>query len=376
MSWFRYDVILAMVIYALVVAMVHLGKRFANAKKEKRVLVNSKNDLNEISVIIPFRNEIQNLPNLIHSIEKITSLPKEFIFVNDHSDDDFQHLIASAEIKCDVRIINLTNESGKKSAIDKGVRESFGKYILTWDADITVPVNYFETLLQVYWTDMVILPVEMRDSSFVGGFFAWDFQLQTKTAYSFYGWFRPITASGANLFFKKSSFLEVEKHRADENYLSGDDQFLLAAFRKSQKTVSCMENSDLVVITKPPQTVFQGLIQRSRWLGKTKAVEDNMANIFGLFVLVLQLSYYAFSATQLVMGNYGAAVVLVLIKGELDAFICTYRFQEQFNTFQVFLYELLFLIYIFALLFSSIFITQKWKGRPIKNPSNSDKYQK
>ncbi|MGJ8661557.1 MAG: hypothetical protein ACSHXL_05940, partial [Bacteroidota bacterium] len=118
--------------------------------------------------------------------------------------------------------------------------------------------------------------------------------------------------------------------------------------------------------TKPPDTISQGLAQRSRWLGKTKAVKDSLASVFGLTVLLLQLSYYSFSLYQLTIGNYGAAIILVLIKGELDAFICTYKFQEQFNTFQVFLYELVFPIYIITLGIYTLFRTPYWKKRKTK----------
>jgi hypothetical protein len=98
-------------------------------------------------------------------------------------------------------------------------------------------------------------------------------------------------------------------------------------------------------------------------------VKDALANGFGFIVLLIQLMYYTFAFFQLAIGNFGATIVLILIKSELDAFICTYKYQEQFNTFQVFVYELIFPIYIFSLVFLSLFSTPNWKGRSTKKPS-------
>jgi glycosyltransferase involved in cell wall biosynthesis len=370
MSWLKFEVLIVMLSYAVLVGAILIGKKRANNKSKSLYNENLANSLDEISVVIPFRNEVDNLPKLLASLKKLNAFPLEFIFVNDHSEDESTELLGEIKLPCELRLYTLElGIEGKKKALSKGIVESKGNYILSWDADIEIVPTYFEALKKYSWSDLNILPVQMHASSWIGGFFAWDYQLQTQTSFALAGIVRPVIASGANLFFDKKGFLESESTRTDTDYLSGDDQFLLSAFRKSGKNISIINDENLTALTAPPNSIPDGLIQRSRWLGKSKAVKDALANGFGFIVLLIQLMYYTFAFFQLAIGNFGATIVLILIKSELDAFICTYKYQEQFNTFQVFVYELIFPIYIFSLVFLSLFSTPNWKGRSTKKPS-------
>jgi biofilm PGA synthesis N-glycosyltransferase PgaC len=367
MSWLKFEVLFAMAAYGLIVALVLLGKWNAKRKSDLCKSEKKTNSAKDISVIIPFRNEAGNLIEFIKSIQKLETLPLEFIFVNDHSDDESMNLLEQVDWNFPVKVIELEpKEFGKKEAIRKGVISSKGSFILTWDADVLPSFSYFSELQKFSWANLNILSVEMNGSNWISGFFAWDYQLQTQTSLSLAGWVRPITASGANLLFEKASFLETMEERKDMHLLSGDDQFLLSIFREKGKSIINLVSNNLTVITNSPTIIVEGMSQRSRWLGKSRAVNDNFANLFGLIVLMIQLSYYSFAFYQLSIGYYGATFLMVLIKGELDAFICTYKFQYQFKTIQVFVYELLFPVYIVVLLFHSLFFAATWKGRVSK----------
>jgi hypothetical protein len=49
----------------------------------------------------------------------------------------------------------------------------------------------------------------------------------------------------------------------------------------------------------------------------------------------------------------------------LFAFLSTYKFQEQFNTLNVFLYQLIYPFYMITLLFGAFTAKLTWKGRKI-----------
>jgi hypothetical protein len=72
---------------------------------------------------------------------------------------------------------------------------------------------------------------------------------------------------------------------------------------------------------------------------RPKVVSDTL---FGLLPFLFQLSYYSFAWYQTIIGDWGATIVMTLLKGELDAFLSLYKFQEQFNTLNVFLYQVLY----------------------------------
>ena len=96
----------------------------------------------KISVIIPFRNEEDNLLKLTKSIDQLLTIPFEFLWINDHSEDNSISILQTNR-KNDTIIQLIENEEGKKTAIQKGIMHAKGDYIITWDADIIVDRTYF-----------------------------------------------------------------------------------------------------------------------------------------------------------------------------------------------------------------------------------------
>lgn len=363
MSWLKFEVLVAMAVYACLVVFFVLGRK--QAKKQSRVAKKT-HDLNDLTLVVPFRNEQKKLQHLVASIAKLDEGPKEIIFVNDHSEDALESVPFIGHISN--RLLHLPkNQHGKKAAIRLGVSAATTSFILTWDADVSPDTAYFSELKRWTWTDLTLLPVEMRGSKFISGFFAMDYQLQTQANLALSAFFRPITASGANLLFAKTEYEKSEQNRADEAVASGDDLFLLKSMRERKKTISVLTADKLCLETQAPKTLTNGMSQRLRWLGKSGQVKDSFATSIGILVFIAQMLYYTFAFSQLATGDWGATVVMILIKGELDAFLCTYKFQEQFSTVNVFLYQLSYPIYILALLFGLVFVKPTWKGRELVN---------
>ena len=103
--------------------------------------------IKEVSIIIPFRNEQNRIPGLLEDITQLkvpNGLKYEFVFVDDHSNDDTRNLIST--LKLDNLIVLSNGESGKKAAIRAGVKYAQYEWVLTWDADIRVKKNYLNSL--------------------------------------------------------------------------------------------------------------------------------------------------------------------------------------------------------------------------------------
>src|ERR1035441_1155013 len=68
-----------------------------------------------ISIIIPFRNESQNILETLSSLEKQDYSKDKFevIFVNDFSDDDSLELLCKAEKSLNIKIISLPEDYSK-----------------------------------------------------------------------------------------------------------------------------------------------------------------------------------------------------------------------------------------------------------------------
>ena len=116
-----------------------------------------------ISIIIPFRNEALRMEDAIKSLQELSYSPKcyEVIFINDHSSDNFSALVEKYEDNDKIRWID-NDGSGKKSAVESGVKRANFDWILSSDADCTFDPAWLECtnyLINNSESDLFVLPV-------------------------------------------------------------------------------------------------------------------------------------------------------------------------------------------------------------------------
>ncbi|MCL4279634.1 MAG: glycosyltransferase, partial [Ignavibacteriaceae bacterium] len=94
-----------------------------------------------VSVIIPFRNESENILASLKSIEsQLYPIEKfEVIYVNDSSEDNSMEILKENIKKINIKIISVPNEysinAHKKRAVRFGIENAKGDIIVTTDAD-------------------------------------------------------------------------------------------------------------------------------------------------------------------------------------------------------------------------------------------------
>lgn len=327
-------------------------------------------DLEDVSVIIPFRNECENLPSLFESITTQKQLPKEIIFVNDHSEDESVEQVEAyllSNIK--VRLLSLsTAERGKKSALLKGVEAANGNYIITLDADVKLNGRYFETLSIAPTHSLLILPVITKGKNFFGNFFSTEYLFLNAFNYLLAP-FYPISSSGANLGFNKSA-VNYKKQYENHNHLSsGDDYFLLKALRSEKKSIHVSNNVELSVVTGAPESITAYWKQRVRWFGKSHYQARFGETLFGLFTLL----YFAGGMTALIYAAYyGHWIAFTLIFGLrllLDILVfVNYSFALKQGNKATYLplFQLIYPVLMVGVMLTSLFYKPKWKGRAVE----------
>ena len=323
-------------------------------------------DVDDISVIIPFRNESENLPGLIQAINQLKVFPKEIIFVNDHSEDDFEVLFEKLQIPIPFKILNLKSPNqGKKSALRLGIDDAEGSFILTWDADILVSPNYFISLSKVPQSDLLILPVSMPGNTFQELFFELDYQYLNALNAGISGNLNPIVASGANLLFNKEIFLEIDSIESHIDTPSGDDAFLLQDFKLNDQKIELAFKKDLIVKTKPPSNWNDFFQQRLRWIGKSSKVADRSANIIGVLGLMYHLGFWLLFLTDI---SWNQIVWVVIFKISLD-FLVFLPYLSILRRKRILLlvpiFSVLYPIYMLMILVTTLFYEPEWKGRSL-----------
>src|SRR5215204_1224255 len=102
----------------------------------------------KISVIIPARNEEENIGKLLSSLEK-QSYPShlfEVIVVDDHSTDNTAVVVNSYSFAKLIKLEFYNINSYKKKAIETGIVAASGDLIVTTDADCIAPANWLKTI--------------------------------------------------------------------------------------------------------------------------------------------------------------------------------------------------------------------------------------
>ena len=320
----------------------------------------------QISVVIPFRNEANHLPTLIQSMNQLTLFPREIIWVNDHSEDNSVACLEQLSIPIRSKIIHLEpGDSGKKTALRAGISDAVGEFILTWDADIEVPKQFFVQLEATPETDLLILPVGMPARRLGQLFYELDYLYLNALNVAISGLSKPILASGANLLFNKEIFEAIDSFEQHQEIASGDDVFLLNDFKNASKRIEFSFHSNLVVQTNPPQTREAFIQQRLRWFGKTRSVGDFSATLMGLAGFIYHLGFWLVLFSNI---HWKQFCILIGWKILLD-FGILYPYSRIVNRKWNFLFipffSLFYPVYILGILSTNLFFEPNWKGRKI-----------
>lgn len=233
-----------------------------------------------VTLLVPLRNELENLESLAIEIQKISYPVLEILLVDDQSEDGTFSVLKEI-VQEDPRIKVLQSPgAGKKTAIQFGVENAGAGLILCTDADCRFPEAWVEKMIAPFADpkiQMVNGPVISADqNTFFGRFQQIEWASILLMTQFFFGIKKPLMCSGANLAYRKSAFQEVKGYGQDLQYLSGDDEFLLKRTVAQFGKESCvyLPYSENLVFTKHQSRLLDLINQRVRWAGKWKAHGD------------------------------------------------------------------------------------------------------
>jgi cellulose synthase/poly-beta-1,6-N-acetylglucosamine synthase-like glycosyltransferase len=274
------------------------------------------------SVIIPFRNESENLPQLLDSIIKIKypSESVEFIFVDDDSTDNSLEIIQQYIPQKNIRILanKRHSDSPKKDAIQTAIGQAKHEWIITTDADCILPKSWlksYNAYIQEYPAIMIAGPVKYSsDASFLHSFQQTVFHtLQAVTIGSF-GIQNAMMCNGANLAYTKTAFKAVQGFKGNQTIASGDDIFMFEKmYQLDRKKVHFLKSKAALVTTTPQNTWSTFIEQQVRWASKSTAYQHTFTKSVGVLVLICNLMLVI--SCFLTLLNYFSLLFLVIIFG-------------------------------------------------------------
>lgn len=127
----------------------------------------------EVSVIIPFLNESDNIRNLVGTLNKFFSTKTysaEIILVDDGSTDNSVQLLREQQFgNYDIRVLRLSKNYGAQAAVRAGIQYATGEYITFLPADMQDPLELIDRSLEIVKekdTDIVFAFRKTTNNSF------------------------------------------------------------------------------------------------------------------------------------------------------------------------------------------------------------------
>jgi cellulose synthase/poly-beta-1,6-N-acetylglucosamine synthase-like glycosyltransferase len=266
------------------------------------------NPTTKISVIIPARNEEDNISHCIDSMLAQT-YPKglfEVLVVDDHSTDRTAEIVS--QYKGNIKLTRLQDLIGgdklnsfKKKAIETAVKKATGELIVCTDADCVVLPNWLQTIAAFYEKEkpqFIAAPVAIDcGNNFIEIFQALDFMtLQGITGASVHRNIHSM-CNGANLAYTKKAFEEVGGFAGIDHIASGDDMLLMhKIYKRHPGKIRFLKAGEAIVQTAPVRTIAEFFSQRVRWASKATSYEDKRISrvlmivyLFNVALVVLPL---------------------------------------------------------------------------------------
>ncbi len=336
----------------------------------------------KISVIVPARNEEENIVACLQSIchQNYPRNLLQVILVDDNSTDNtFKLANTIVEKQPGMICIKLDAAAGntapKKRAIEKGVSIASGTIIVTTDADCTAEPNWLRNIAAYYDQSknvFIAAPVKIKEgSSLLSKFQALDFlTMQGITAGAVFKRFHNM-CNGANLAYEKKVFYEVDGFTGIDAIASGDDMLLMNKIaQKYPMQLGFIKSPGAIVTTLPAASWKAFFQQRIRWA--SKATHYNQAGIFLVLLLVYLTNLLIFCF--LLMGCWQKFAWLLFLFLCVAKFFMELFFVKDIAAFfkqstlipWLFLLQPLHIIYIVVAGFLGQFKSYEWKGRKLK----------
>jgi len=187
----------------------------------------------DISVIIPFFNEVENIPKLVNELDiyfKDKTFNVEVIYIDDGSTDNSLEILNSVKFNSfSAKVVKLSRNFGSHAALRAGIKNASGDKICFIYADLQDPLNVIEKMY-----------IEMHNSFDI----VWGHR--NSTAYGFFegllsGFYNSLMKRFVHPEFPKTGFDIVMfnqkvKRELDDNIENNSSifiQILLMGFKQS-----------------------------------------------------------------------------------------------------------------------------------------------
>lgn len=284
-----------------------------------------------VSVVIAAKNEVKNIPKLIEHLLEQNYADFEIVIVNDYSEDGTWTLLQGLSSKR-IKVLNNDGTSGKKTALQIGIKAAQHDYLLFTDADCLPNTQD--------WIQQMMNGFEHQKEIILGfGAFSIENSLLNRlirlegfmTAIQYFGFAkagRPYMGVGRNLAYKKELLnTEVNLH---VEVLSGDDDLLINQLA-TDKNVAIQMKSPAHTITEAEKTWKRFVLQKRRQLqagSKYKKSDKVILAFFGASSFL----YYVLFVTLLCNSPFTLVILMIFVLKQILEYLLLRGVAKELNT--------------------------------------------
>jgi poly-beta-1,6-N-acetyl-D-glucosamine synthase len=320
-------------------------------------------------IIVPHRNDSEALKNYLSQIKNLKAFEHyQWIMSEDGNENLFFNEVNIKHI-----FRNESDNAGKKAAIEKAIPYVQKPYVLCNDADLKFASNQYligiNAQLQSAKIDLWIGLYQLIPS---GNYLLDSLQLAENRilqmiTYSMAQWKHPILCSGTNLSYSKTCFLSTMPYENNRHILSGDDMFLLQAFKNKEGVNIVSSNDDDTIVLTYAQSQWKAYFsQRWRWGSKLLFLELPLLQYISIGLLLVNL----ISPIMLILAIVKMQVIWLIplvIKTLVESiigFTGKHALKKKFTLGSVLISQIYGLLFIYMLIFGFAY-KNLWKNRII-----------
>ena len=333
-----------------------------------------------VSVIVAAKDEEDNLPRLLASLEDQSVSDFELVLVNDRSLDRTGEIMEAFKIKHKSRVKVIHNRQApsesnpKQFALDLALSASSGEILIFSDSDCVLPPGWVEHTLR-YFADprtgivfgqLFISP----QSNFLERYQGFDQPLINQYSSGSAGLGIPTGCFGNNLAARKAAIEEIGGFKA-LGYTVTEDAALISTVARRKWKVRVSTLLETVIETRPKTSWREFINQHVRWNSGGFYSEDLITRLgYRTIVLYLVVSIGAFPLSfflsplllMLPVTSFISIGLLALISGLL------YRADKLAFLLRLVPYTLFFMIFYSFITVLTVFkVSPEWKGRKLKS---------
>ncbi|MCH7964886.1 MAG: glycosyltransferase [Bacteroidetes bacterium] len=334
-----------------------------------------------VSIIIPFRNESENIISNFKSIigQNFPKEKYEVIYVDDSSTDNSFKILNEFPKPKNIKVLSLPKDyspnAHKKRAIRYGIENSAGEIIITTDADCVYAENWLSSMLSNIddETGFISGPVEFLDDD---GMFSklqkLEFAGLVIVGAGLIGIGKPTICNAANIAYRKKTYEEVNGFYDQMDLSSGDDELLMQKIAKDTKyKVKFSLLTESIVKTTASKNINEFYHQRKRWASKGLFYKNIRLIITLILIYLFYLGlviqpFLILFITSSFAYTFGLSLVIKLVLEYLILFKGKNILFPKLSLKPFIFAEFLQVPYIIIAGFSGMFGNLEWKERKIK----------